>query len=40
MLPFWTGGHLVTDNKYAPSWWALADAQGNEACVAPWMNSD
>jgi 4a-hydroxytetrahydrobiopterin dehydratase len=23
----------VTD-EYAPSWWVLADAEGNEACVA------
>lgn len=27
------GGRLVTD-KYAPAWWVLADAEGNEACVA------
>ncbi|RLV57180.1 4a-hydroxytetrahydrobiopterin dehydratase [Aeromicrobium phragmitis] len=26
------GGTLVTD-RYAPSWWVLADAEGNEACV-------
>ncbi|WP_327365638.1 VOC family protein [Streptomyces sp. NBC_01217] len=26
------GGHLVTD-KYAPSHWVVADAEGNEACV-------
>jgi 4a-hydroxytetrahydrobiopterin dehydratase len=26
------GGHLVTDEN-APSWWVLADAEGNEACV-------
>ena len=30
------GGHLVTD-QYAPAWWVLADAEGNEACVATWM---
>jgi 4a-hydroxytetrahydrobiopterin dehydratase len=30
------GGHLVTD-KYAPSWWVLADAEGNEACVCTWQ---
>ena len=24
------GGHLVTDQQ-APSWWVLADAEGNEA---------
>jgi len=33
------GGHLITD-QYAPSWWVLADAQGNEACVASWMDRD
>lgn len=27
------GGHVVTD-EYAPEWWVLADAEGNEACVA------
>jgi 4a-hydroxytetrahydrobiopterin dehydratase len=27
------GGHLVTD-AYAPDWWVLADAEGNEADVA------
>lgn len=26
------GGRLVTD-QYAPAWWVLADAEGNEACV-------
>ncbi len=26
------GGILVTD-KHAPSWWVLADAEGNELCV-------
>jgi 4a-hydroxytetrahydrobiopterin dehydratase len=33
------GGHLVTD-EHAPSWWVLADAEGNEACVATWMSRD
>jgi 4a-hydroxytetrahydrobiopterin dehydratase len=33
------GGHLVTDRN-APSWWVLADAEGNEACVATWMGRD
>jgi 4a-hydroxytetrahydrobiopterin dehydratase len=33
------GGHLVTDRN-APSWWVLADAEGNEACVAAWMGRD
>lgn len=27
------GGRLVTD-AYAPQWWVLADAEGNEACIA------
>jgi len=27
------GGHLVTD-QYAPALWVLADAEGNETCVA------
>ncbi|MGI8722130.1 MAG: 4a-hydroxytetrahydrobiopterin dehydratase [Geodermatophilaceae bacterium] len=26
------GGHLVTD-RHAPSWWVLADVEGNELCV-------
>lgn len=30
------GGHLVTD-QHAPSWWVLADAEGNEACVGTWL---
>jgi 4a-hydroxytetrahydrobiopterin dehydratase len=29
-------GHLVTD-RYVPSWWVLADAEGNEVCVCTWM---
>jgi 4a-hydroxytetrahydrobiopterin dehydratase len=33
------GGHLVTD-RHAPSWWVLADEEGNEACVATWMSRD
>ena len=33
------GGRLVTD-RYAPAWWVLADAEGNEACVATWMGRD
>ena len=33
------GGHLVTD-RYAPSWWVLADAEGNEVCVATWVGRD
>lgn len=30
------GGRLVTD-EFAPSWWVLADAEGNEACVCTWQ---
>jgi 4a-hydroxytetrahydrobiopterin dehydratase len=33
------GGHLVTA-EHAPSWWVLADAEGNEACVATWRGRD
>jgi 4a-hydroxytetrahydrobiopterin dehydratase len=33
------GGRLVSDQR-APSWWVLADPEGNEACVATWMNRD
>lgn len=31
------GGHLVTD-RYARSFWVLADAEGNEACVCTWQD--
>ena len=30
------GGHLITA-EHAPAWWVLADAEGNEACVATWV---
>lgn len=30
------GGRLVSDEN-APSWWVLADAEGNEACIATWV---
>lgn len=30
------GGRLVSD-AFAPKWWVLADAEGNEACIATWM---
>jgi 4a-hydroxytetrahydrobiopterin dehydratase len=33
------GGRLVTD-EYAPMWWVLADAEGNEACLATWVGRD
>jgi 4a-hydroxytetrahydrobiopterin dehydratase len=29
----------VTD-RYAPEWWTLADAEGNEVDVATWMGRD
>ncbi|WP_418607938.1 hypothetical protein [Georgenia sp. SUBG003] len=25
---------------YAPAWWVLADAEGNEACVCTWQGRD
>lgn len=31
------GGTLVTD-EYAPSFWVLADAEGNKACVCTWQD--
>ncbi|MEX1106711.1 MAG: VOC family protein [Ilumatobacteraceae bacterium] len=31
------GGRLVSD-AYARSWWVLADADGNEACVCTWQD--
>lgn len=31
------GGTLVTD-RFARSWWILADADGNEACVCTWQD--
>ena len=31
------GGTLLTD-EYARSWWVLADADGNEACVSTWQD--
>ncbi|MEV7328381.1 VOC family protein [Micromonospora sp. NPDC093244] len=33
------GGHLVSD-AHAPRWWVLADAEGNEACVATWVGRE
>lgn len=30
------GGTLVSAH-YAPSWWVLADADGNEACLCTWQ---
>ena len=31
------GGTLVTD-EHAPSWWVLADPEGNEVCVCTWQD--
>lgn len=31
------GGHLVED-RFARSWWVLADADGNEACICTWQD--
>ncbi len=31
------GGTLLTD-EYARSWWVLADADGNEACISTWQD--
>jgi 4a-hydroxytetrahydrobiopterin dehydratase len=33
------GGRLLTD-AFARSWWVLADAEGNEACVCTWQDRD
>ena len=33
------GGTLVSDEA-APSFWVLADAEGNEACVCSWLQRD
>jgi 4a-hydroxytetrahydrobiopterin dehydratase len=31
------GGRIVT-GEFAPHWWTLADAEGNEIDVAPWVD--
>ena len=33
------GGRVVTD-EHAPSFWVLADAEGNEVCVTTWQGRD
>jgi 4a-hydroxytetrahydrobiopterin dehydratase len=33
------GGTLVSDRR-APTFWVLADAEGNEACVCTWQGHD
>jgi 4a-hydroxytetrahydrobiopterin dehydratase len=32
------GGRLVTD-AFAPSWWVLADPEGNEICLCTWRRA-
>jgi 4a-hydroxytetrahydrobiopterin dehydratase len=31
------GGHMAND-AFAPNWWTLADAEGNEVDIAPWRD--
>jgi 4a-hydroxytetrahydrobiopterin dehydratase len=33
------GGTLLSD-AYAPAFWVLADAEGNEACITTWQGRD
>ncbi len=33
------GGTLLSDDA-APSFWVLADAEGNEACICTWQGRD
>lgn len=33
------GGHVVSDER-APSYWVLADREGNEVCVTTWQGRD
>jgi 4a-hydroxytetrahydrobiopterin dehydratase len=33
------GGRLMSDAN-APSWWVLADPEGNEACITTWQGRD
>ncbi|WP_446213491.1 VOC family protein [Micromonospora sp. IBSANI012] len=33
------GGRVVSDT-HAPMWWVLADAEGNEACIATWVGRE
>ena len=33
------GGTLVSDDR-APTFWVLADAEGNKACVTTWQGRD
>ena len=31
-------GGQVVDDSHARSWWVLADAEGNEACISTWQD--
>ena len=31
-------GGAVVDDSHARSWWVLADADGNEACISTWLD--
>jgi 4a-hydroxytetrahydrobiopterin dehydratase len=33
------GGRPI-DDRHAPSWWALADTEGNEVDLATWLDRD
>ncbi len=33
------GGRLL-DDGFAPAFWVLADAEGNEVCVCTWTGRD
>jgi 4a-hydroxytetrahydrobiopterin dehydratase len=33
------GGRVISD-AHAPMWWVLADAEGNEACIATWVGRE
>ena len=33
------GGRLVSE-EFVPSWWILADADGNEVCVCTWQDRE
>jgi 4a-hydroxytetrahydrobiopterin dehydratase len=33
-------GRLVDADEQQPKWWVLADAEGNEACVATWVGRE
>jgi 4a-hydroxytetrahydrobiopterin dehydratase len=33
------GGRMISQ-AHAPMWWVLADAEGNEACIATWVGRE